>query len=203
MAWTYEELFNTLNTGDLNGQDGWSGIAEYDVSTDAAARYEGAKGVKAVTANVGGRIIDKFITPVTDGVMYISMKLGGAATNQQAMLYADSGVTLVCFIAMSVGGEVGFYHTDGNTWEKLADSAADTWFRIGIEFNCATDQMRCNVNNGTWSGWKPFYVGDTVTSVDKIEFNARNGTFYFDTISPNYAPVAEGKPSRLASQMVG
>jgi len=35
--WTFEEKFNDLNDGDLNGQNGWSGNALFKVTTDADA----------------------------------------------------------------------------------------------------------------------------------------------------------------------
>ena len=33
MAWIYEEKFNTLNDGDLNGQDFWTALNTFDVQT--------------------------------------------------------------------------------------------------------------------------------------------------------------------------
>ncbi|KKU20693.1 MAG: hypothetical protein UX33_C0041G0011, partial [Candidatus Azambacteria bacterium GW2011_GWC1_46_13] len=46
-AWTYEQTFNTLNNGDLNGQDSWSGAVEYDIQSSIS--HEGTKAVKVKT----------------------------------------------------------------------------------------------------------------------------------------------------------
>jgi hypothetical protein len=59
MAWTYEQKFDGLTTGDLNGQDSWSGSTNYDVSTTNPA-----EGTKCVTITGDGteRQISRTIT---------------------------------------------------------------------------------------------------------------------------------------------
>jgi len=42
--WTYEQKFNGLNDGDLNGQDDWSAESDTDV-VQTGTPYEGAKHV--------------------------------------------------------------------------------------------------------------------------------------------------------------
>src|SRR3989338_8281410 len=73
-AWSYEQTFNNLNNGDLNGQDSWSGSTAFDVVTTGTP-YEGAKHLSFSTlADID---ISRNITPTENGTLYFSVRTAG------------------------------------------------------------------------------------------------------------------------------
>lgn len=204
MAWTYEQTFNSLSTGDLNGQDSWSGSTNFDVSTTSP--YEGANCVSCVLHADSSVTIDRSITGISAGTLYVSMKVNRTAGTRRGSFYLLSGTTEVARIFMVYDGTNKFIQmltNDGATWIDLVNPITnDTWYRIGIEFDDAAhnNQYRCNVNNGTWSSWYGYYLSPSWTTIDKVRLadegnnGSGTGTVYFDSISPNYT-ITGGAPT--------
>ena len=67
----YEQTFNNLVNGDLNGQDSWSGAGEYDVQSTLA--YEGTKAVQVNALNTS-KLISRTVPSFTSGQMYFSVR---------------------------------------------------------------------------------------------------------------------------------
>lgn len=181
MAWAYEQRFNSLTPGDLNGQDSWSGSAVFDVSTSSP--IEGSQSILASFSSAQGAI-SRAITPVTSGTVYMSFNMAQTnAGNQQVKFY--SGSTLAFFIRFNASGNIVAFGGAGTTIQAYA---ANTVYRLGITFDCGTDTFTVSVNNGTPSSSIAF--DSPVSSIDKIEFeqpSTATATWRFDYISPTYS----------------
>mgnify|MGYP001596124676 CR=1 FL=1 len=187
MAWTYQQLFNGLTDGDLNGQDSWSGSAAYDVTTETS--YEGAKDLKLVA--IGSYLtIERVVTGVAAGVVYVSMKWSEAANTAQKIELRNQAGALSLLVYFNGSNILGLIVGDYITIQ--ASPSADTWYRVGMEWEDTNHTIRYNVNNGTWSAWQT--PDSSWTTIDKIDFTVQQSPLgslvaRFDTISPNYTPV--------------
>jgi hypothetical protein len=189
-AWTYEQTFNSLNDGDLNSQDSWSGSTGFDVTTDSAARVEGAKGLKYINPS-GSNDISRVISDTTTGTVYVSIKKTSvAATSGGLYVILMEGVNTKMAIRFSEG-IIAIYDSSVPAYVDFATSlSADTWYRIGIDFDKSganPNQYRLNVNGGSWSTWKTV-IGTTYNKIDKIKFDSSDATaaviHYHDYLSP-------------------
>lgn len=196
--WTYNQDFETLTAGDLNGQDSWSGNAAFDVSTDAEALYSGSKGIK-VNGNNTGVAISRTITGVASGTFYISMKLQ-TTNNLYQVFRLYNGASYGIAVGLWTDGTISYWN--GSDWTQIGSLTYEggTWYRIGVQFECGSggweglsaDTFKINVNNGAWSSALNFSTA--LAQVDKIELETYNSDAshygYWDTISPNYSGVA-------------
>lgn len=202
MAWTYEQTFNSLSTADLNGQDSWSGDALFDVST--ATPDQGAKCVTVANNADSSKVIDRTLpSAISSGLFYVSIKINRSAGNRRGSVYILSGSTEIARVFIRSDGTnriIEMLTNDGALWLVLASGITnDTWYRIGFEFDDATqnNKYRCNVNGGTWTAWYTYYHAPSWTTFDKIRFadegnnGSGTGTLSFDSISPNYT-ITEG-----------
>lgn len=197
--WTYQQLFNDLNTADLNGQDSWNGSALFDVTTDSP--YEGTKCVKCSHNADSSVVIDRAISAISSGVFYVSIKLNRTAGVRRGSIYLLSGSTEVARVFIFNTGttkKLQMLINDGDFWlDLVSDITNDTWYRVGFEFDDASqnNKYRCNVNGGAWSNWYTYYGAPSWTTIDKIRLadegnnGSGSGTISFDTISPDYTPA--------------
>ena len=196
MAWTYEQKFDGLTTGDLNGQDSWSGSTNFDVSTTNPA--QGAKCV-TITGDATERQISRTITAVNDGIFYVSMRS------------ADTSHLFVLKI-FSVGGQLtslNFHPTGPNIWvyngatptNIVTTWTANTWYRFGIEI-IGDGTFKINVDGGAWSAAYAYQDATGDDDVDQILFElaaSYSGEAAFDFISPNYVESAATNTSNFFS----
>lgn len=200
MAWTYEQKFNDLTTADLNGQDSWSGNAIFDVVTTTPA--EGAKRVASVVESDTELTIDRSITGISAGIVYISMKVNRLTGMRRGSFEIYSNTTLVMRLFIIRDGAsnntIQMLSAEGANWFTLASGISnDTWYRIGIEFDDAAhpDKYRCNVDGGTWSAWRSTWSAYTTVNKIRLADQGNNGsgtgTIGYDFISPNYAATTE------------
>ncbi len=184
--WTYEQLFNALNDGDLNTQDSWSGDVLFDVTTDAVARYEGAKGVKITVGSSVTAGILRSVTGVGDGVIYVATKKTNNTSKGNFSIW--EGGTYLGSVQIWDDGKIHLEWSGGLL--EIGAYSADTWLVIAFEFRTASNDMRAKFHDGSsysaWSDWKSTYAA--FTNVDKIRLwtdGATPGvTQYWDTISP-------------------
>lgn len=187
--WTYEQKFNTLNDGDLNGQDSWSGNAQFDVQTSET--YEGAKAV-AITNPSGNPEVLRNVTAVADGTVYFTMR---STVNNKAFQIdlLDVGVGIVR-TQFSSNGQIQTLEP-GPTYVSLQAYNANQWYVAKVTFNGTTDQHSISIHDGSsWSDYGPYTtyeVGEFV-QVERINVWAEDGTLvaYFDTITPTDPVVA-------------
>lgn len=194
MAWTYEQLFNTLTDGDLNGQDSWSGDTGLDVVTSTPTPYEGAKTLKGITpADFNDHEVTRSITSLSDGIVYFSYLFSNSGgSDKRLSIKLLSGATIVVYLKCFGTTILLENRTPGN--DTVATGlVADTWYRIGLEYNATNDQARANVDGGTFSAWSDVYLAtsvDTMKIVASDNNGASGGYIGCDAISPNYTPVA-------------
>ena len=189
--WAYEQLFNTLNDGDLNGQDSWSGHAGFDVQT--SVKYEGAKAV-SMSTNISFSNVTRTITGISAGSVYFAMRrTSNSLGTRNTVQLAGSGTVLV-YVGLYNTGKIRYY--DGNivSWVDFMDYSANQWYVFNIEFDDVNqpNKYRMRVHNGTswsdWTSWTDVWNKTNYTVVDGISFEhqAATGavTCYFDTITP-------------------
>ena len=181
MAWTYEQLFDGLNDGNLSGQDSWTDDTEWQVVTDAIS-YEGTKCIKNIVSNT--RSTKRDITAVTSGTFYFSMRSGDTAI--QAPWFDAYDSTTRLFLVRFELDELEILDSTG--WVKIQDIVDDTWYRIGVEFDCSTDIFNISVDSSAFSGNYDFV--SATTDLDNIVLFSTGATspVYMDAISPDYTP---------------
>lgn len=184
--WTYEQNFNGLSSGNLSGQDEWSGPRVFYVQDSVT--YEGAKAVEII----GGPGTDEWarrdITGISDGLVYIAMRRNNTDDGNTVVALRDSGtdVMLVKFDA------TGYYRIRSDTaWVNVATYNADQWYVVAIEFDdlAQNDKYRTRIHDGSsWSSWSNWEnTLNSYSDIDQILFmvdSVTNGvTAYWDRIS--------------------
>lgn len=178
--YAYTQKFDSLNTGDLNGQDGWSGNAAFDVQTSVV--FKGAKAVSFHNNTDDG--IFRTIKAMPGGRVHVAIRsTANNVTGPQIRLH--SGATGLCLVAMGSSGQIILW--TGSTTQNLGAYSANTWYEVVIEFDCRTDKFRVSIDNGAnFSAWYAFYNSSTATTIDKIGIFAptasTSGTGYADDI---------------------
>jgi len=185
VAWTYEQLFNGLNDGDLNTQDSWSGDTSFDVQT--TEKYEGAKAVSAVT---DGNIheITRSITSISAGSVYVAIR-ASVTTLDTTILFLEESPDSKMFLGCKSGYFAIYDNSAG--WVNIQTYNANQWYVANIEFNNSTqpDEYRIRIHDGTswgtWTGWKTV-SGGSYTNIDGISFyhDTATATIWWDTITP-------------------
>jgi len=186
-GWTYEQKFNTLADGDLNGQDSWSGSTIFDVTTNAAAIYEGAKGVKVI-AGVAQRYIVSSIDAATEGIMYIAIKPVTIASGERIEFFLmETGFQKTSIKFDESSGDIQINHN--GVYSSIYDTySLNQWYVIALEIDAGNNQYQAKVHNGTswnsFSGMDDAADGGTFVEINEIRLQLRaGGTVYWDTIT--------------------
>ncbi len=185
VSWTYEQDFESLSTGDLNGQDSWSGNTTYDVTTAVACG-----GTKSVGVLIGDSQSIQRTLPaeVQDGDFYVQVRRTGTNDGDVFVNLLEDDTNRV-FIRIGENGDVEGYN--GTVYvDLLAGYSANTCLTINVQFNDSSqpDQWRARVHNGSsWGSFSSWLgVNGTYGSIHKIKFDTGSGTetqtAYFDTI---------------------
>jgi len=198
MAWSYEQKFNTLNDGDLNGQDSWTGNGWQIQTTN---KYEGAKGV-AAEHTTSDFYADRTITGISDGVVYLAMMRGTRTGDSNFRFILQEGANQVADFWMRNDNKV-YYH-DGSLHE-LGTFTDSVWGVVKITFDGSTDKIKYKWHNGTSWGTETDWVNakTAFTNIDNLEIASgwsSPGTYndYFDTLTPT-DPTGGGAVSTLTS----
>src|SRR4030042_2486659 len=126
-SFNYEQKFNALSDGDLNGQDSFTADAEFDVQT--SIKYEGAKGLLIPTVDGATKTAIRSIDACVDGTVYCVMRFGAIAKNivQFNLLQGASRKMEVGLI----DGHIKMYGSGSFVTIKLSP-AINTWYIIEI-----------------------------------------------------------------------
>lgn len=192
------ENFNTLNEGELDGQNGWvqSDTLVVRVGSSSGLDMEGAKVVSSTdNSAVAGWNYSKTITARTDGFLSVKMRQSGSAGANFNLL---EGATNVGGIRFATNNRINMRddQVDGDTL-LLDPYAANTTYTIDIGLDAAGDKIRARINAGTWSDWKTSQ--NAYTQVDKIQMQGggdNTGSIsYYDYIIHNDGAV-DAQPKR-------
>lgn len=183
MAWSYNQTFDALNDGDLNGQDSWSGGTGYDVVSTGA--YKGGKAEWCLSTD-GDTVISRVITGVTDGTMYVVLRIddwGNANNEHHFYLYDDGGYKLTDFGLRNESGGILKYSYRGTTQESLGAGLTDTWYIFCIEYNTNADQtfrLKWKVDGGTYSAFTDWKLSNNASfdgTIAMVRINTEGGNW--------------------------
>lgn len=194
MAWAFEDKFNsdTKSTGDLNGQDGWTGTAS-DAIVGAVSVYDGDQSVYC-TDEVN---ITHTFTGVASGVVYVAMKMTSSSGDRSFHIRCNSN-TEIKWRILGQSGNVTMTNGAGAT-TIITGYSTTIFYLFEVTIN-ADDTCDIRYHNGTsWSTPVTGLAANTGASedVDAVTFNG--GTplaTYYDTITPTN-PIASSNIKSL------
>ncbi len=201
-TWAYETSFESsegYSIGELSGQQSWTGSGG-TISVTNAQAFQGTQSVTVDNTNENrSRTVPDANTDGT--VVYVSMRTDSATTtgNMASFFAGNNGASNIggAYFNAPLAGDFAALRNGGYT--DLGNISANTWYRVGLEFNFTADQFRVNIDGGAFSSWLNNL--DTLSEVDTIVLaaNAGTGAFegYYDSISATYA-TASG-PANLKS----
>lgn len=198
--WTYEQKFNSLNDGDLNTQDNWSGDTEFDVQT--TTKYEGAKGIHIAVGDDDNKAISNTsIATSSEGSLYFAIRFDTTANNNMGIKLSES--SSVKMEVLLIDGAIKMIDGSGPTWQTVDGSlSTDVWYVINVEWDDSGQpnqyRVRVDENGGGWGSFTNWYDtrDSSYSEIDEIEFVSKDddgsGGYnnYFDTITPTDPTVA-------------
>ena len=187
-ATPFTDDFNSYNNGDLNGQGGWSGSADFDVQGTTV--YEGAKAVNA-TPSSPVQTISKTGTGVSDGKVSFYVRM--TATNKDCVYKWKDGATDVIWFRVRDNGYFSRIY-NVSSWQNIKTYSTNTWYLIEIEWRSSDHyaRYRITVAGNTPGSWDVDWESPASTSwsnIDTLIIAAENGTHYIDHIAEEpYSP---------------
>lgn len=193
--------FDSYGTGGLagnNGGTGWGGAWTNGVNDNWTVEntvfQSSPNGVSAAADGTDRFIYRVMASAQSSGVQGVYMRLAGTAGFCDFQLNNGNytGGTAACYIRMDGSDNLIAYGPSfGSSVTGLASYAANTWYLVEIDFDCATDDYRIRVDGGTWTS-RIGFVNGALTTLDRVVLhNSDNGgaTRYIDTIY-DATPVA-------------
>lgn len=192
MAWTAIETFEAGTVGaDVAGTSGGSGWSAAWAETGAGQLFDfstsspafGSKCAVAAFAGAQGELSRTF-TAITEGTFYYSMRVSNTTSNCQMRL--QDGANLKLFIRFGATGNITAFGSSGT---DIQTYLANTWYRLGVAFDCGTDTFTVSVDNGTPSSAIAFNA--TASQVTRLMFEEpanQTVTFSIDDIADTYIP---------------
>jgi len=152
MSFNYSQNFESLNLGDLNGQDEWITDPCFQVQDSIVNT-----GIKALQFSgypwTATRITDLFET----GALSFYFRCVNSAGVYAAFNLYYSGLDSPGIVIIFTANKIYLYD---KYKDELIDSGytltPDTWFKIGIEFDKDLGeggQFRVSINDESWSDW--------------------------------------------------
>jgi hypothetical protein len=173
MSFPYTQNFNTLNDGDLNGQDSWSIRSGYrSPVVQTTKKYEGAKGLKSNSSTPWASIL-RTITALS-GNYHCYFTVFAEATNKSIiwfMLRNSSDSAAISF-QLATDGKLSVYDFSTSTYIEIMSFSANTWYVIDLEYDIPNKKYRARAYNGSswsaYSSWCDFPSGWS-TDIVKID----------------------------------
>lgn len=189
------ENFDALNTGQLNGQGGWSGGTDTQVTSAV-----NQSGTRAVGKSGGGGISDtkKSITPINTDTSTASCYVRSTTVNNGAggsfgCAFFDDASEIVSLKFDDEGNRL--IMVGASTVSLLSSPSANTWYQLEVEFNFTANTVRARYNGGSWSSSINALASLNFAEVTHIStrFGGLAGDAYLDTIEATYVEE-EGEP---------
>jgi hypothetical protein len=204
-TWGYEQTFEGLSVGNLNGQDSWTnGAGDGNITVSTEQAYTGTKAVR-FAPDTSPYSIRTVTDANTDGTQFFVAARVSALSQQPLTLYlwGNNGATRIGDIYFNAPstGDWSFRQGGGaEAYTDLGNISANTWYCVGIEFDFTNDRVRLNIDGGAFSS----YIS-TATSFSEIDTvwigvsdNGGTATSYIDNftatagcgyVAPSAAPI--------------
>ncbi|HUV72651.1 MAG TPA: hypothetical protein VMW25_06620 [Clostridia bacterium] len=187
-AWSYEQNFNTLTTGNLEGQDSWYGDPNFKVIEGIAGveTYEGSKALSHSVDDSGW--IARPIATSSEGIIYYAFKKSSFQFYgwQTKTSFQDSENKIVFEIKLvETRIQLGDYTV---LWSDLV---ANQWYVLGIEYDTINNRQRVKrytgLTGGVWTDWTDWISGATAGAIVKVQLYRTAGgwTATWDTFTSN------------------
>lgn len=190
--WVYEQLFNDLDNGGINGQDSWTYNTGSDnaIVTESGDAYEGTKWL---SINTTTRTIPyRDFTGVVSGTFYVALQSPATDKSIPVMYVRNSGFASEAMeIELGSSGNITANDGVGRT-DFFTSYSADTWYLITVHFETGAGSYE-GLSADTYKadagqGFTTFDMINAQTSIGSIGFD-NNGydpavEAFIDSISP-------------------
>lgn len=198
--------FDSYGTGALagnNGGTGWSGAWTNGINdnwqVENTVSQSASNGVSAASDATDRYIYRVMASAQSSGIQGFYMRLAGTAGFNDFQLNSGNYTTgtAACYIRMDGSDNLIAYGPSfGSSVTGKASYAANTWYLVEIDFDCATDDYRIRVDGGSWTS-RISFVNGVLTTLDRVVLhNSDNGgaTRFIDTIY-DATPVTSTTPA--------
>jgi hypothetical protein len=202
--WTYEENFSTRTNGALHGQDSWVGqnvTSETGIVVQSTVAAPGTtKAVEVVSLFTHQSTRRTIPTPISSGSMFVDVRSSHTSGAGGGLILYDTSNFARMYITFDEAANIEIYDYDTTTYYSLGTYAADTWYRVNVQFNdtAQPDKYRARVKswNGTvwsaWGSWSSWYKvnGGSYALMNAVDIGGEGspGTashkIWFGNISP-------------------
>lgn len=170
--------FDSYSDGSLDSQGGWSGDSQFEVQ--GAVIQSGTNAVKCPSSE-GEKNIEKSVTQRADGdqVFYFRASSVGPITIVSVFLKEDD---TIC-IAIQLDGQSGniVYHDEMGGISFKDNWAADTWYKIQVQWRSIDTKVRYRVDDGAWTDWvAPHNVWSSGINKVGLRSNGTGAIAYWD-----------------------
>src|SRR3972149_5850151 len=149
MAWTYDQNFDDLNLGDLNGQDNWSADVAWDVQNSVV--QGGTKAISAI-AGTSNKNANRTINNSIAGNVVLYMRSNSNSGSQNGATFRCRDNTLTGRFEVRFAQNSTNLQLVGTTAITLVSGfSPDTWYKVEIEYDTVAGTARARVNDGSWS----------------------------------------------------
>lgn len=185
MGWTYEQKFNSLNDGNLAGQDNFT--AEGDSpQVQISKTFEGAKAISLIDACGADRALTG--DEVVSGKLYYAIYCDDLPVGGGTYVSFYDGVYTNAVMMGFEGATFNLRYYDG-TWKHLEYLTYDRWYVFEVEFDLGNNRWRYRHWDEVSEEWSTVSdwlgVRGSVSEVDVLHFGNNDGAItYIDTLTP-------------------
>lgn len=176
------EDFNSLNNGDLNGQNGWTGSTGFDV--EATTVKEGAKAVQFIDVGTGVAVSHS-LSDIDSYKIFIQTYMRTTVVQKpsyQHAYYAYQGTTQIS--AVAIGTTSVFTHLKPGAWETFDGTPlVNTWYKTKLAFPNASSH-KVWLNDVEQSLTTISNINNVTTAITKLVLECSDSvaTDYFDCV---------------------
>jgi len=185
--------FESYAVGSISGLNSGTGFSAAWVGDMTVQNSVVNAGSKAVTDDTGSRTASRAFTLADSGLVYVSVRKAGNSANGGGVSLYEGTSGRVLFLFRS-NGYIAAYNHDTTSYENICLYSANTWYRLGIEWDDVghPEQFRVNCNAGAMSGWKKV-LGGSWSGASKLVLESSGGSddVWYDSVGYEYSTAAE------------
>jgi len=184
----YEQNFDTLNVGALNGQDNWAGDTQWSVT--AGTDPQNYNSTNFVLIGACCYTIDRIFTETENLLLDVKIALPDMnSANADAAIEListdnNSAGMIKLNATSAAGGDVEIFSNAGAN--DIGNFSEGIYYDLQIETDTANDRYRANFNDSGWSAWYAYnnIASNGIIDTIRLRFNFGNGnTFGLDNLS--------------------